>query len=93
MKLPKASSYPKSIYFGTEDYKIIFKKNFECFGETDPEAHTVTIKKGMSRRATLATFVHELLHVIEIEDSMKLSHATIYALEKAIVELLLDNFL
>lgn len=63
------------------------------YGETDWVKKVITIKADMSRRETLSTLVHELLHVIEFEAPVKIKHKTIYKLEKAVVELLLDNFL
>lgn len=92
-KLPKNSSYPTKIYFADECYSLKFKEKFHCYGETDGNKKTITIKSGMSRRATLATVIHELLHVIEFEAPIKMKHKTIYKLEQAIVELILDNFL
>ncbi len=93
MKLPRQSKYPKTIHFASECYRIKFKKDMDCYGETNAVKKTITIKSGMSRRETLTTLVHELLHVIEFEAPVKLKHKTVYKLEKAIVELLLDNFL
>lgn len=93
MSLPKHTSYPKKIYFATECYRIKFKKGLDCYGTTDAAKRLITIKLGMSRRQTLATLVHEILHVIEFEAPVKLKHKTIYKLERAIMEILIDNFL
>lgn len=93
IKLPLPKSYPKEIQFSDTAYKIVFKKNFYCFGETDPVKKTITIKSDLSPRNTLTTLIHELLHVIEFEYPVKLKHKTVYKLERAIVEILLDNFL
>jgi hypothetical protein len=93
IKLPKQCNYPKKVYFRDEIYSVKFKKNFHCYGETDPMRKVITIKSGMSERETLATLVHELLHVIEFESPLKIKHKTVYKLERAMVEILLDNFL
>lgn len=90
--LPRQSAYPKKIYFADECYRVKFKKNFDCYGETDSGKRTITIKYGMGKRAIFSTFIHELLHLIEFEAPMKMKHKNIYKLEEAIVELLLDNF-
>lgn len=92
-KLPEQKAYPKEIHFAPYVYKIIFVKGLNCYGETDPVKKTIKIKKGLSPRMTLTTFVHELLHVVEFDQPVKLKHKTIYKLEQALVELLLDNFL
>lgn len=93
LKLPIQSKYPKVIHFGTEVYRIKFKKGLDCYGQTDPSKKTITIKHGLSPRMLLTTFVHELLHLCEFEHPVKIKHKTVYKLEQAIMELLLDNFL
>jgi hypothetical protein len=93
VKLPLQKAYPRKIYFSNTIYRIIYKKDIEHFGETDPVRKTITIKDGLSPRQLLATLVHELLHVIEFEHPVKVKHKTVYKLEQAIVEILLDNFL
>lgn len=93
IKLPFQKSYPKKIHFGEEIYTVSFKKGLKCFGQTDPSKKLITIKLGLSPRQTLATFIHELLHMIEFDHPLKMSHAMVYELEKAITEILLDNFL
>jgi len=91
--LPRQKDYPDRIYFQNEIYKVRFKKKLDCYGLTNARKKTITIKAGMSARETLATLIHELLHVLEFETPIKLKHKTIYKLEEGIVELLLDNFL
>lgn len=93
VKIPVQRAYPKSISFGLETYTIKFSRRLKHYGETDPETKTITIRSGLSPRLTLTTFIHELIHVIEFEHPLKISHKMVYELEKAIVELLLDNFL
>lgn len=94
IKLPSQKDYPKKIYIQAVCYRVIFKKNFAHFGETDGDRKVITIKAGLKPRAMLTTFIHELLHVIEFErPSTNLKHSQVYALEESIMELLLDNFL
>lgn len=92
-KLPRQSQYPRKIYYTNECYKVIFKKKLDCYGITDPQTKTITIKDGLSARQLLSTFIHELAHVVEFERPLKIKHKDVYKLETAIVELLLDNFL
>lgn len=92
-KLPLQKNYPRKVYFADECYKIVFKKNLECYGITDPEKKTITIKDGLSPRALLATWVHEMIHLMEMEQPIKISHKDVYKWERAVVELLIDNFL
>lgn len=90
---PLPAKYPKKIYVGMEIYRVIFTDKINCFGETDPEKRTIKLKKGMSPRSTLTTFIHELLHAIEFESDIKIKHKQIYELEAGIFELLVDNFI
>lgn len=91
--LPAQAKYPKRIYFSDEIYAIKFLKGLKCFGETDPGKKEIRIKKGISRRATFITFIHELFHLIEFELPMRISHSDIYKFEAAVFELMVDNFL
>ncbi len=95
LQLPRQSVYPKKIYFRNEVYFIKFAK-MKDYGDTDPDKKVIRLKKGMSPRETMSTLVHELLHVMEFEDPQLgkyLKHEAVYLLEKAVVEMLLDNFL
>lgn len=93
INLPHPKTYPKYIHFSDSVWHIKFKKNLNCYGLTSASKKTIYIKKGLSARQTLSTFIHELLHVIEFDHPVKLKHKTIYKLEAAILEILLDNFL
>jgi hypothetical protein len=92
MNIPHPKHYPKKIYFASECYKIKFLKSLKDYGETDSGKKEIRLKYGMSSRETFMTFLHELLHVIEFETPLKIKHKDIYMLEKAIFELLFDNF-
>lgn len=94
-QLPPASKYPKKIYIRNECYKIKFTKRIQHFGDTDPVSRVIRIRAGMSKRETFKTMIHELLHALSFEGGkrLKMRHKLVYALEDAITELLLDNFL
>lgn len=91
-RLPTQAQYPKKIYFSNEVYTIKFVKKLDCYGETDASKKTITIKDGLAPRALLCTVLHELLHVVEFEFPLKIKHKDVYDLEKALSELLIDNF-
>jgi hypothetical protein len=76
-----------------ETYRIKFKKGMKCLGLTDAGDKTITMRSDMSPRELFATFIHELLHAMQFEHGIKIKHKSIYKYEKAIVDLLLDNFL
>jgi len=87
--------YPKTIEVLGETYKIKFVRRFkdDTVGLCDPNNHTITILKGMTKKETLCTFIHEVLHALSFEGDFKIKHKTIYSLERAIFELIMDNFL
>ena len=92
-KFPKESDFPKHIMFGKAKYKLSFSKTLKCYGITDPDKQTIVIKAGLSPRELLSTVIHELLHVLELEKpSLKMSHDRVYLLERAFMDLLLDNW-
>lgn len=93
MQIPKLKDYPKKIYLRGATYKIKFVKNLKDIGLTDPSARIIKIRAGMSKNETFRTLLHEMLHFLEFEWPVKLRHKTIYKLEKAIFQLILDNFL
>jgi hypothetical protein len=90
--LPNQKSYPEAIYVGAEAYKITFE-DMRDFGMTNFSKQRIYIKKGMSPRETFSTFIHEVLHAMEHEHNIRIKHKVIYKLEKALYELLVDNFL
>jgi hypothetical protein len=91
--LAEPNKYPKKIYIKNETYRIVFTDKIEHYGDTDPVKNLIRIRAGMSRRETFNTFVHELIHAMEFTHNIKLKHKAVYKLERAIVELLVDNFL
>ena len=93
MNFPKPKDYPKTIYIREITWKIQFTKKIIHFGDTEPNKHVIRIKIGMSDRETFNTFVHEVLHAMDFSHKINLNHKTVYALEVAIAEFLVDNFL
>lgn len=92
MIIPKIVDYPKSIHLRGETYKVIFVKKLKCIGETDADRQVIRIRAGMSRNETFRTFIHEIFHLLEFVWPINLSHKQVYKLEKAVFQLILDNF-
>ncbi len=92
-KFPDPSKYPKLIYVTNESYKVVFIKKMKDYGETNYDKRIIKLRAGMSNRETFTTFIHEMLHALHHEHGFKLKHKQVYALEKSIFELLVDNFL
>lgn len=93
MKIPKIGEYPTKVYLRGDCYKIKFVKGMRNLGETDSSKQVIRIKAGMSRNETFRTLLHELLHFIEFTWPIKIKHKQVYKLEKALFQLLVDNFL
>lgn len=93
MKIPEIKHYPKEIHLRGETYKIVFVNNLPDLGETNAVTRTIKIRAGMSKNETFRTVLHEILHFIEFSWPINLTHKQVYKLEKAIFQLLLDNFL
>lgn len=96
MKLPSKRQYPRKLLINDQEYTVKFvrkiPKDKETVGWCDPSEHEICIKTGQSVSETFATFVHETLHAIEFEYGLKIEHALVYKLEKAICDFLLVNF-
>lgn len=97
MKLPCYKDYKSEYHVGDETYTLRFVSKLpdcgpEDIGLCDPGSRTIYIKKGLTKALLFRTVVHELLHAIEFELEIKISHKLVYQLEKAIVDTLLMNF-
>lgn len=93
MRIPNIKDYPKEIHLRGETYRVLFVKNMTHLGETDWAKRTIKIRAGMSKNETFRTFIHELLHFLEFSWPIKITHKQVYKLEKAIFQLILDNFI
>ena len=91
MKVPAVKDYPKVIYVRGDAYKLSFVKRLDCHGITDSGRKTIKIRAGMSAHETFRTVIHEVLHAIEFTHPVRMKHETVYKLEQALFELILDN--
>lgn len=97
MKFPKAKDYPKTIDIKDETYQLrmvnkIPGQTKDTFGICDDTAKIIWVRKNQSKRGLLRTTIHEFLHAVEAEYSIKLRHKRINILEIALEALLTDNF-
>lgn len=88
----KNSDYPKRIFIGDDEWRVMFVNEVsgldDHLGEADPGDSVLKIKKGLSHKEKLSTFVHELLHAFEFSYDYEMSHQTIYDLEMPIIDFL-----
>jgi hypothetical protein len=60
-------------------------------GLCDEARREILIKSGMSSDETLKTLLHELLHAMEFEYSIKIPHEAIYQYEEALFDFFCAN--
>lgn len=97
----RQKDFPKEIEIGKSAWTIKFVKNINhfvgkgkvCVGLCDYENSTIYIRQGLEPRYRLEVFCHELLHALDDEFDLNLTHKMIYKLDKAISLLLIQNFL
>lgn len=95
MRLPKEAKYPTSIEVDGEDYRIIFVDQIEgnhTLGLCDPGNRTIQLARGQKPKELLATFIHEVLHAIEFERDLTISHKNVEELAQGLTAILLENF-
>jgi len=89
-------NYPTHIRITAKvKYQIVWVNSFEAdadgTGECDNTAKIIFLKSKMSKSRTLKTLIHEILHAMEYEHGIDMSHKVIYELEEPILRLLKLN--
>lgn len=92
MRLPHLKHYPKTLKINQAHYSVEFVPGLEDMGECDMGNREIKIRAGLSKRETFKTLIHEVLHAYEREYELKISHALVYGLERALYATLRDNF-
>lgn len=95
-------SYPEKLKIGDRTYRIRFVRSIRrcnrpvgkgaTVGLHDPARIEILIKAGLSHDDTLKTLLHELVHAVEYEYEIKISHRGVYKFEEAIFDFLVANF-
>lgn len=87
--------FPKQICINGNMWRLYFRKMIEgkanVLGLCCPEDKVILIKVGQKPQARLQTFFHELLHAIEFEYGVKISHKLIYKLEGPLADIVAQN--
>jgi len=94
MKIPSKICVKKGVI-----YEVVYVDEIEsnpdlmglCRDKKESRQRQILLKKGMSQKDTWQTFIHELLHVLEFEHKIKISHKLIDKLEAPIFQLLKLN--
>jgi hypothetical protein len=75
-------------------YDVIWTEKFpnqDLMGLTDFEKHQITLKLGMSDKATVITYLHELLHAFSSENDVVLTESQVLQLENTFYYIMKDN--
>jgi hypothetical protein len=99
--LIKRRFYPKTIKVRKTNYKLKFVKEIKgrvpkgqaIMGYCNQEKKHLVIRDSQTDKEVFSTLLHECLHAIEFEYELKIKHKLVYELEKAIEQLLRDNFI
>lgn len=87
---------PEMILIKGDIWQIRLVKEIEAgkntVGLCDEQDNMIYIKRGQSTKDKVKTFIHELLHAIEISHNFNIPHRLVYALEEPIYQLIKDNF-
>lgn len=94
MKIPSKICVKKGV-----EYEVVWVDEIEsdpslmglCRDKKEARQRQILLKKGMSQKDTWQTFIHELLHVLEFENRIRISHKLIDQLESPIFQLLKLN--
>jgi hypothetical protein len=94
MKIPTKICIKKGI-----EYEVVYVDEIEsnpnlmglCRDKKETRQRQIVLKRGMSKKDTWQTYIHELLHVIEFEFKIKISHKLIDQLEAPIFQILKLN--
>ena len=76
-------------------YSIVWVDKFDdgdVRGYCDFDAKQIVITREISQTLAYKTFIHEFLHAIEFEYSLKFPHPLIYALEEHLYYIFKNNF-
>jgi len=89
-KLLKRTSWK----IGPHDYKVAWCDVIDgkdTLGYCDDDAKVIYIKNGQTVADAFSTLIHELLHAMEHENKIKISHQGLYKFERAIFNFLTHN--
>lgn len=90
----KRKDFPREVHIGSEIYTVKFVRKFKDpaqVGECDPETREIRIKCGQPRVETFKTYLHELIHAVEMELDIPITHKDVYKLENFLFDFLVKN--
>jgi len=90
MKLPHRFKIKNRV-----SYEVLFsdlvKNDPDCLGHTCDDPKQIIFKSGQSKTSLEKTVIHEVMHAINWENEIELTHGQIYKLEEALHKFLKLN--
>lgn len=93
-KKPVSEMLPRKVRITAKiSYSVLFVDKLENddLGSCDKNSRQILILLGMSKKETLATFIHELIHAIEFEYNIAIPHLAVHQMDLAIEAILRLN--
>lgn len=91
----KTLSLPRTVAVSADiEYEVVWVDGFAdaaVLGECRPDVQQIALHKKLRGPELVKTFIHEVLHAIEDEHQIKISHKAIHQLEDGIFEVLARN--
>lgn len=87
-------SYPNTMLVGDSVWEIKLVKDIQqsdAYGACDPQCKTIYLEMAQTRKEMMSTFLHELIHAIEIEYGLTIRHKLVNNLEVALTNLIVEN--
>jgi hypothetical protein len=86
---------PHVVHTGKKErYEIVWVEDFadgQTYGETRFDPLQIALKKGLSEKETVLTYLHEVLHAASHTHEIGLTETQVRKLEKALIPLLKEG--
>lgn len=88
---------PESVYVGPSRYRVLFDQRIlldgrQCYGTITHSEHTIHLDPSFSAEQIFQSFIHEVIHAIDVDRDIKLSEKQVTRLARGVAAVILDNF-
>jgi len=95
MKAPILSDLKQEWSIGREEYSLELVEGFKnkrVMGLCIPADRSIKIKNSLKGNKALLVLIHEILHGLDYEYEIGLTHEQIHKLERPVMDFVLDNW-
>jgi hypothetical protein len=82
---------PKTLKIIGKRYKIIKRKDFDSYGESDEQKQTIKLREEMLPDLELDTLIHEITHAIDHQMSLKMTERQVHGVGTGLAAVFIDN--